>query len=234
LDVPAPDSAEVLALFEEALELVEILATEVARVISSPLEHGELVSFGHEGALSAARRFEPARGVPFRGYASYRIRGAILDGIRRSGPIPRKTHELIVAMERSSSASEGNAEQVFGTGRDDDDEMERELRPHLADVTTAAALGLVARRLRQELEMQAADASNRDPEDALVKAELLELVRRTVPELGPSASELIRRHYFEGETLEEIARELAVSGSWASRLHTKAILSLKKRMLRTT
>ena len=51
------------------------------------MEHDDLVSFGREGLLDAARRYDESRGVPFRVYASFRVRGATYDGVRRTSAL---------------------------------------------------------------------------------------------------------------------------------------------------
>ena len=79
---PTADAPDVLARFEGELDLVEIIARQVARTMGSVVELDDLRSFGREGLLDAARKFDGARGVPFRAYANFRVRGAIIDGIR--------------------------------------------------------------------------------------------------------------------------------------------------------
>ena len=74
------DESEALRRFEETLELVEIVARQIGRLIGGAVELDDLRSFGREGLLDAARRYDPTRGVPFRAYANYRVRGAIYDG----------------------------------------------------------------------------------------------------------------------------------------------------------
>lgn len=66
------------------------------------------------------------------------------------------------------------------------------------------------------------------PEEALGWAELIQVVRSAIAELSKDEGELMRRHYFEGERLEDIGRDLGMSKSWASRLHTRAVARLAK------
>jgi RNA polymerase sigma factor for flagellar operon FliA len=68
------------------------------------------------------------------------------------------------------------------------------------------------------------------PEEALGHAELLARVRAGIETLPKEEAELIRRHYLEGERFDRVAVDLGLSKSWASRLHTRAIGRLTKRL----
>src|SRR5262245_17644591 len=73
------DSPEVLARFNEALPAIKPIALRLRRTLGRAAEIDDLMSYGQGGLLEAARRFDPARGVPFRAFANFRIRGAMLD-----------------------------------------------------------------------------------------------------------------------------------------------------------
>ena len=65
---------------------------------------------------------------------------------------------------------------------------------------------------------------------ALVVAELLAVVCAAIEELAPQEATLLRRHYLEGERFDHVAEDLGLSKSWASRLHTRAISRLARRL----
>ncbi|HTA91021.1 MAG TPA: sigma-70 family RNA polymerase sigma factor [Polyangiaceae bacterium] len=220
-----PDTPEVLERFHAELSLVEIVARQVARTIGRAIELDDLVASGREGLLDAARRFDPTRGVPFRAYANLRVRGAILDGVRQNSLLPRRTYERVAALKAAAEVSEGEAEYAFAAGPvPDAAAADRALAEHLSSIAMAAAVGMV-------VETRAADQESEDsPEDALVRAQLIQRVRTAVAELSSEESELIRRHYLEGERLDLIAKDLDMSKSWASRLHTRAVARLSKRL----
>src|SRR5262249_42881477 len=91
----APDTPETIARFETELELVDIVSRQIARTMGKVVELDELLSYGREGLLDAARKFDAARGVPFRAYANFRVRGAIIDGVRSMAQLPRRAHERL-------------------------------------------------------------------------------------------------------------------------------------------
>ena len=85
------DTTEVLRRFHEGLPLVQSQALSLRRSSGRYIELEDLVSHGQIGLWEAARRYERDRGVPFRVFAKFRIRGAILDGIRQWSTAPRHT-----------------------------------------------------------------------------------------------------------------------------------------------
>jgi RNA polymerase sigma factor FliA len=226
------DPPEVLARFNDTLELVEIVARQVSRAVGTSIELADLLSFGREGLLDAARRYDAERGVPFRAYANFRVRGAIIDGVRVMGRLPRRAHERLRGLEAASRTSEGALEDVHapqapGSGRAQADQS---LSEHLAAMATAMAVGLVAGHGRGEEGELVGIAVADDPEAQTADAEVRALVRRAIGDLPDQESELVRRHYLEGERFDLVAKDLGLSKSWASRLHTRAIGRLTKRL----
>jgi len=225
------DSPEVLARFQGELDLVDILARQLLRTIGSHAEFDELLSYGREGLLDAARRFDASRGVPFRSYANFRVRGAIIDGVRSMARLPRRVHARLEGLAAANRHSEGASEDVSappapGAGRA---EADAALAEHLAGMATAMALGLVAHTGYEEGE-RVSVSQDASPEDAVARAELVGLVRDTIAGLPKEEAELVRRHYLEGERFDHVAQSLGLSKSWASRLHTRAMVKLTKRL----
>lgn len=225
------DSAEVLARFQAELDLVEIIARQVLRATSSTVDIDDLRSAGREGLLAAARRFDPSQATAFRTYADYRVRGAMLDEIRKMAALPRRAYARLVALEAASSYCEGswaNANSELGEA-----EAEKALDEHLAAMAAATALAVVADAERGP---RGEASPGADPEQAVAQAELLARVRRELDyltearELSVDAREIIERHYFEGQSLSQIARELDIDKSWASRQHARAIAKLAERL----
>ncbi len=227
-----PEASEELVRFESALDLVEAIARRIAREVGPNAELGDLVSYGREGLLDAARRFDPSRGVPFRGYASFRVRGAIIDGVRKSSRLPRRTHERLNGLLAASHTSEGASEDAFAPmppGATSAD-AERALGEHLAAMATAVAVGLLATTGFSDEGERVPVSVDENAEDALGRAELLAVVREAIGELPAEEQALVRRHYLEGERFDHVAAELGLSKSWASRLHTRAIKRLTEKL----
>jgi len=218
--------------FESALDLAEHAARQVARVMGGRAELAELVSYGQTGLLEAARRYDPARGVPFRAYASYRVRGAIVDGVRSMASMPRRAYEKLRAYEAMTLCSEGASEDTFAPQPPGVEAAQAEsaLADHLGAMATAMAMGMLARPIRGEEGHPATVSAADTPEDALSRAEIMGKLRESIAQLPHPEGELLRRHYLEGERFDHIAQGLGLSKSWASRLHTRAVARLTKRL----
>ncbi len=226
--IAAADSPQVLERFHAALDLVERIASQVSRALGFKVERDDLLAYGREGLLEAARRFDDARGIPFRGYANYRVRGAMFDGVRQMTPPSRKLQERLAALEAARQTSEGEADFAFAAGGPKEDAArEAAFDDHLAAVATAASLGFVSEAKRVGRDLVATDAN---AEEALAHAELLQVVSKAVDELFDDEREIVRRYYFEGQRMDDIAAALGMHKSWVSRIHTRAIARLTKRL----
>lgn len=232
-----PDPPEVLERFHSALDLVDAVVRQIRRTLNTRTDVDELTSFGREGLLDAARRYDVERGIPFRAYASFRVRGAVIDGLRASSRVSRRTFARLRALEAAGRVSEGKLEDVVGGAPIGDQAAaaERSLAEHLAGMATAMAIGLVAApdgsNAAAAVEPGADDAE--DPEAAVRRAELLALIRQAMHELPDDERTVLQRHYLDGEPFDVVARELGLSRSWACRLHTRAVGRLGQRLRRS-
>lgn len=229
------DPPEVLERFNAELDLPRIIARQLSKSAGLGTAFDDLVAFGREGLLEAARRYDPARGVPFRAFASFRVRGAMIDGIRSFSELPRRVHARLKAIDAASGVSEGAAEDLLATtpgappATSTPAAADRLLSDHLAAMATAMATGLVADvGLGEAGEATAVNRHN--PEQEVQQAELLSLLRSEVATLPEPENELVERHYFNGERFDHVAADLGLSKSWASRLHTRAVQRLTKRL----
>ena len=96
---------------QEGMPIVTIIARQIRRQLGSGVQSDELQSFGLEGLLMAARNFDPTLGVPFVRFANYRIRGAMLDGVRSNSMLPRSVYQRLRAAEAGHHAAESAAEE---------------------------------------------------------------------------------------------------------------------------
>ena len=186
------------------------------------MEFDDLMSAGREGLLEAARRFDPESRTPFRIFARYRVRGAMLDGARRNSTLSRRAYQQIAA-ERAALSVEESLSARPSSGASSAVPSEAALAQQLAAMATAAGLAVETAEGRDAPAIETAT-----PEHAFARAELLAVVKRAVDDLDPEEAEVIRRHYFNEEHLEDIAADLGVSKPWATRLHLKALSRLSK------
>jgi len=225
------DAPEVLERFQSQLDLVEIIARQTARAMGPVVEIDDLRSFGREGLLDAARKFDSERGVPFRAYANFRVRGAIIDGIRSSAQLPRRAYERLNGLSAALRVSEGSADDAFAAPENPSKaQADQALGDHLAAMAAAITVGLIAPAALGEegehIQVSTADS----PEETVARAQLLSVVQSAIAELPADEEQLVRRHYLEGERFDHVAQSLGLSKSWASRLHTRAMQRLAKRL----
>ena len=215
------------------MDLVDVIARQVARELGRLVELEDLRSMGHQGLLEAARRFDESRGSSFRRFANYRVRGAMIDGVRKGAPLPRRAHARLRSLEAALLVSEAAAEDAppgSATTMLDARASEQRLSDHLADMATAMAMGLLAVPARGDDGEPSALDIGETPEEALEHAELRQLVLQALEDLPEDERTLVRRHYLEGERFDHVATSLGLSKSWGSRLHTRAIARLTKRL----
>ncbi len=212
------DTPEVLARFHAELDLVDLNARQVARrLASAPATLDDLRSFGREGLLQAARSFDPSRGVPFRRWANMRIRGAMIDGVRQWGHLPRRVYQELRAMAAGDDVQEALSEENAANPATTPEAADRRLASYLAGIATAIAVGSI------EAHEGIGDERDPTPEELATRAELVDRVRAIVSRLPDAERTLIERHYFAEETLDQAAASLGLSKSWGSRLHARAI-----------
>lgn len=227
------DSPEVLALVHSHLELVKKIASAMWHCVERFVAFDELDSAGREGLLLAARRYDSSRGVPFHVYANYRIRGAMVDAIRKATPLSRRDYERLLAIDVANLVSEGEALFAFSeqTAELSDIEAEDYLDEHLASIVTATVAATAAQRSADARLMRDGDFQ-RTPEEAYSEAELLALIRRSLVELDEVEGKIVELVYFEGLNLEQVGKALHMGRPWACRLHTRAMERLTRLLRR--
>ncbi|RYE89524.1 MAG: sigma-70 family RNA polymerase sigma factor [Myxococcales bacterium] len=214
--VTPPDRRALEALVTGQLDLVAIIARQLARelgVAARLLE--DLESAGREGLMSAAQRFDPERGVPFRRFANYRVRGAMIDALRRESDLPRRVRRQLQGLEAAQSLNEAGAEQPVPTTAESAD--------------AALATGLVCAPAFDDGEPVAVDQAEA-VDERLAREQLRGLVQQAVADLPEQERALVQGHYFEGRRFDEVSAELGLSKSWGSRLHSRAVARLTERL----
>jgi RNA polymerase sigma factor for flagellar operon FliA len=193
----------------------------VVRELSLSVDLGDLRGWGQQGLLEAKQRFDPTRGARFSTFAYYRVRGAMLDGIRRQGWIRRSAYAKLRALEAADALCDEHAEanaqgptpSVAARGASIDD--------ILGKISAAYLIASVG---------QAESETHETPESLLASEEQRVVVKQSLDVLPERERTLIEAVYFEGVTIEEAGARLGLSKSWASRMHGKALERIKKRV----
>ena len=202
--------------------LVRSIAQKIRAQYDLSIDLAELEAFGFEGLLEAHRRFDPSRGVQFNTFAYYRVRGAVIDGVRQLAFLPRRVHAQLKALDAGDRVSESAGEL-----RAADPERRSDPAKTLADVDQTLHR-MTASFVIASLGQSEEDDAPATPEQRLLDGETARRVRDVVAKLPERERALIEGFYFDGRRFDEVATELGISKSWASRLHTKALDILRE------
>jgi RNA polymerase sigma factor FliA len=222
-------------LILEHLGLVYFIARQISRTLSTSVELNELISSGTMGLMSALENFDVSRGLAFSTFATPRIRGAMLDELRRQDHVPR-------SVRRKGRSMSGSREALMRElGRMPED---REIAEHLgvdldtlwrwrADVEGAIVMPLERApgegdgprasspedTLFAEDELTVDDKLNHEQEVGLLKEALVTLNERE--------RTVLSLYYYEELKLHEIATILGLTESRVSQIRTKALAKLR-------
>ena len=221
-------------LILEYAPLVKVVAGRLSMYLGYNVEYEDLVSYGIFGLIDAIDKFDSTKAVKFETYASLRIRGAILDQIRKMDWIPRTVRQKQKKIEEAIKNVETR------TGRNaSDDEIAAELGIAGTELTEWQSQLKVTNvvSLNEFVEQggePVMDARNNShfvqPEESVQEEELKKVLAETLELLTEKERKVILLYYYEELTLKEISNILEVSESRVSQLHTKALLKMRKKM----
>ncbi len=222
------------ALLAQHIGLVHFVARQVSRNLGGNLEFDELVSVGTLGLISALEAFEPNRGLAFSTFATPRIRGAILDELRRIDHVPRSVRRKTRAINAARDTL-GHA-----TGKTPSD---RETAEHLgvdlqtlwrwqADIDTAVHMPLHSHMSLNEdstpmsTEVLAAQDEN-DIEERISHDQEVAILRESILHLKDQERVVLSLYYFEDLRMHEIATILDLTESRVSQIRSQALRHLR-------
>ena len=230
-DVPARD-----VLLQDNLSLVHYVAKQLSRNLSADVEPAEMVNIGTLGLMAALESFDAGRGLAFSTYAVPRIRGAILDELRRQDHVPRsirrKTREIAQARETLMHAlgrAPREAEVAAQLSIDIDTlwhwqfDVERTVQ-----LSLSAGDGENERAGSSPIEFLRATGDS--PDDRLLMDEQVASLREAILALKDQQRTVLSLYYFEELNAREIAEVLGISESRVSQIRSKALANLRQRM----
>lgn len=217
------------ALFSETEDLVGAVLGHLYAV-GIRADREDLIAFGRQGLLEAAERFDPKLGQDFRRFAYYRVRGAMIDGLRKMGHWSRRGYERVQMLRAAQTSLEWTepVEVERAVSRLTPEQAAERLRKHMANMVTAMALGVLVDSEAQGSDSASAQGLNQ--EERLEERQLVQQLHLAVQELPEVERRVVERHYIEGERLDHVALDLGLSKSWISRIHGRALRRLGARM----
>jgi RNA polymerase sigma factor for flagellar operon FliA len=225
----APPPADDAALVERHTDLVRRIAHHMAARLPASIDVTDLIQAGLIGLLEAARNYSGAHGASFETYAGIRIRGAMLDELRRGDWAPRSVHRRA----REISAAIRSIEQEVGREARDTEVAQRlgigldEYHSNLSDATRCQVLSTSARDDDDnDLDCPAEGGPQQDFERAEFQRELAVAI-----DALPQREKLVLSMYYDDEmNLREIGAVLEVSESRVCQIHGQALLRLRSRL----
>ena len=212
-------------LIAEHMPMARRIARKVARRMPDSIRHDDLESAALVGLTEAADRFDAERGEPFVAFAAKRIRGAVLDELRRGDLMPRR------ARSAANQLGEAVASLERRLGRNPEDtEVARELGVSLAAFRDCFA-GLVPVRVVELPEVGAAGEivdAGASPVAELERAEAIRLVRAALDGVPERDALVLSLYYVEEFSYVEIGEVLGVSESRVCQLHARALKRVRE------
>lgn len=221
-------------LVSKYLPLVDYVVHRFAISLPHTVQKDDLRSFGYNGLLDAIDKFDIERGLQFETYASWRIKGAIIDGLRQIDWVPRSVRDkakkieeayTILEQEKLRSISDQEISDYLGMS-------EEEVNQVLVDASLSTIIS-IDEPIYDEEDNQTGRYNliknnlSESPEQYMHEQYIKETLAEVISRLPEKEKVVVSLFYFDEMSLTEIAEILSLSTSRISQLHSKAILRLK-------
>ncbi|MEL5899030.1 FliA/WhiG family RNA polymerase sigma factor [Clostridium sporogenes] len=223
-------------IVKKYIPLVKYIASRVIIGKTKYIEYEDLVSYGMIGLMDALNKFDESKGLQFSTYASIRIKGSMIDELRRNSPISKgamdKLNRYNEAIERLQKKlnKEPNLIQIA-------DELNISLKEvseieNYINYISVISLEDLIFSSEDEVPLIGTikDEKSPSPEKHVEENEQLDYLAKAIELLNEKDRLVVTLYYYEELTLKEIGKILSVSESRVCQLHSRAIIHLKKAM----
>ncbi|MDU4698675.1 MULTISPECIES: FliA/WhiG family RNA polymerase sigma factor [Paenibacillus] len=219
-------------LIEKYLPIVDYVSGRLAVGLPKNVSKDDLASNGVMGLIDAVEKFDYKRGLQFETYASWRVRGAILDGLRQGDWVPRSVREKAKKIEEGYQHLE---QQYLRSVTDTEmssylNISEKEFQSMLQDVAVMTLCSLEDPIREEESETRLTllvDEKAKNPDYKVREFYLRDSLAKGIEKLTEKERTVVSLLYYEDLSLSEIAEVMSLSPSRISQLHSKAILRLR-------
>ena len=230
----SPEAREKLIL--EYAQLVKVVAGRLSMYLGYNVEYEDLCSYGIFGLIDAIDKFDMMKDVKFETYASLRIRGSILDQIRKMDWIPRTIRQkqkqidnVMKQIEIEHGRVATDEEIAAGLGITDDEYYDWQSQMKITGLVSLDEFMESGSDISSSASSQTT-AHFTGPEENIEKQELTAKLGEALKNLTDKEQKIITLYYYEELTLKEIANILEVSESRVSQLHTRALGKMRSVM----
>lgn len=221
-------------LIENYIELVKIVSGRMYNFYGSKVEYDDLLGYGVLGLIDSIDKFDITKNVKFETYAQIRIKGSMIDNIRKLDWIPRSLRkkskdlqEAIFSLENKLGRSPSNKEISGHLGI-----SLNELELLLSDVSTFNVSSLEETLLTKGDYSFDIKHDGNTPEDVYAGKEIKELLASSIDTLTGNEKKVISLYYYDELTYKEIGHIMDLSESRISQIHSKSILTIRNYLLR--
>lgn len=218
----------------EYAPLVKLVAGRMSMYLGYNVEYEDLVSYGTFGLIDAIDKFDYLKGNKFETYASLRIRGAMLDQIRKNDWIPRTVRQrqkqidnAIKEIEASTGRAASDEEIAVSLGITPDELLEWQSQMKVTNLVSLNEFMEAGSEIPNDPSMPSHFST---PEETYEEGELHEMLREALEDLTDKEQKVVLFYYYEELTLKEISQILEVSESRVSQIHTKALQKMKQKL----
>ncbi len=223
-------------IVKKYIPLVKYIAARVIIGKSRYIEYDDLVSYGMLGLMDSISKFDSSKGMKFSTYASIRIKGSMIDELRKNSPISKgamdklnRYNEAIETLQKRFLREPSNEEiaNVLGISINEVAEVE-------GYINYISVMSLEDLIYSEDDDMPLIgtieDKKSPSPERNLEDKEQLEYLAKALDKLNEKDKTVVTLYYYEGLTLKQIGSVLEVSESRVCQLHSRAIIHLKKEL----
>lgn len=234
-----PGSALEGEIVEKYIPLVKNVVGRLAMTLPPHVDGEELYSAGLTGLLNAVRNYNPNAGTSFETYARLRIRGAVLDELRRMDWVPRSVHTKArkvqgvmneIEQKKGRMATEHEMAAALKISLPEYHQWLQEIRPATFVCLDAAFNNDFDDSVSQYESM--ADQKQEDPLDGTFRRELARVIADRLQELPEMQRKVLALYYFEDMRLREIAEAFGLTESRICQIHAQGILAIKSFLLK--
>lgn len=223
-------------IIQEYIPLVKYIASRVMFGKNKYMEYEDLVSYGMIGLMDSLNKFDPNKGMKFSSYASIRIKGAMIDELRKNRPISKgamdKLNKYNKAIEelQIKLLKEPNTKEIaeyMDISLNEVAEIENYI-----NYISMVSLENVIFSDDEDVNLMGVieDKNSPSPDAYLQDKEQLEVLTKAIELLKEKDRTILTLYYYEGLTLKEIGTVLSVSESRVCQLHSRSIRNLRECM----
>ncbi len=216
--------------------LIKFIANRLALRLPPHIDIQDIINSGVVGLIDAIDKFDESKGVLFKTYAEFRIKGAILDNLRSMDWVPRSIRKTVSQLEKTFTELEKKHKRPAT-----DDEVAEALNVDLekyheilAQASGIALLSLEVISSTEDSRLKLLDCLTDDdksnPMAIVGKEEIRSYILQAIEELPEKEKIVVSLYYYDELTMKEISRVLKITESRISQIHTRAILRLRGKL----